>query len=110
MKAISDLQRTALTVAAAAWVTLLAPLSTHAATPDASRVAKAEAELKARFDKADANHDALLTRDEAKGKMPRVYSHFDEIDAAHKGAISLDDIETFLMGKLQEQQKQVAQK
>ncbi len=73
-------------------------------------IAKVQVELEARFHKADANHDGLLTRDEAKGTMPRVFSHFDEIDAAHKGALSLDDIESFLMSKMQERQKQVVQK
>lgn len=84
-------------------VALLQGATSQAADSDA-RIAKAEEMLKARFEKADVNHDALLTREEARGVMPRVYSHFDAIDTAHKGTVSVDDIETFLMRKLQERQ------
>ena len=48
--------------------------------------------FKERFDAADANHDGLLTKEEAQGKMPKVYEHFDEIDTEHKGAVSERDI------------------
>ena len=50
-------------------------------------------ELQKRFAAADANSDGKLTRDEAKAKMPRIAEHFDEIDAAHAGSITMADIE-----------------
>ena len=54
-------------------------------------------ELKKRFDAADANHDGKLTKDEAKAGMPRIAEHFDEIDTAHTGAITMADIERWGM-------------
>jgi Ca2+-binding EF-hand superfamily protein len=53
------------------------------------------AELQKRFAAADVNGDGRLTRDEAKGKMPRVYEHFDEIDTTKSGSVSLADIATY---------------
>ena len=40
---------------------------------------------------------ARLSREEAQAKMPRLYEHFDEIDAAHAGSISLADIQAWRM-------------
>ena len=59
---------------------------------DADRAQHLQAALQKRFAAADANGDGKLTKDEAKGKMPMVYQHFDEIDAAHTGAITMADI------------------
>ena len=56
-----------------------------------------EEQLQQRFSAADANHDGKLTRDEAKAGMPRIAEHFDEIDAAHAGTITLVDIERWLV-------------
>lgn len=67
--------------------------------PNAARLDKARTELQKRFDAADANRDGKLTREEAQAKMPRIYKNFDAIDTAHAGAISLSDIETFLVSK-----------
>ena len=77
----------ALSVSSAAFVV-------HAA--DGARAERLQAELQKRFTAADANGDGRLTRDEAKGKMPRVYEHFDEIDSAHAGSISVADITAFV--------------
>jgi hypothetical protein len=52
-------------------------------------------ELQKRFAAADANGDGKLTRDEAKKGMPFVYKHFDEIDTAKKGEITMADIAAF---------------
>ena len=62
---------------------------------DTGRAQKMADELQKRFMAADANGDGKLTRDEAKGKMPFVSKHFDEIDTAHAGTITLADIATF---------------
>lgn len=53
------------------------------------------AKLQERFASADANHDGRLTKDEAKAGMPFVYKHFDEIDKAKAGAITMADIAAF---------------
>jgi Ca2+-binding EF-hand superfamily protein len=50
-----------------------------------------------RFAAADKNGDGKLTRDEAKGKMPRVYDNFATIDRDKKGYVTLKEIESTLM-------------
>ena len=45
-----------------------------------------------RFNAADSNGDGKLTRDEAKSGMPGVYKHFDDIDSAKKGYVTVEDI------------------
>lgn len=49
-------------------------------------------QLQSRFEAADTNHDGKLTRAEAQAGMPRVARNFDQIDAGHKGYVTLDDI------------------
>jgi Ca2+-binding EF-hand superfamily protein len=51
--------------------------------------------LKERFAAADKNGDGKLSRDEAKAGMPFVYKHYDEIDKAHTGAITMADITAY---------------
>jgi Ca2+-binding EF-hand superfamily protein len=64
-----------------------------AAQPSADQIQQAMAsELPKRFARADVNHDQRLTREEAKGVMPRVYSHFDEIDTEKHGYVTEQDI------------------
>lgn len=86
----------ALIVALAAIVPATAALAQTTATGRAERV---QAELQKRFTAADANADGRLTRDEAKGKMPQVYAHFDEIDAAHNGFVTLADIQAYAIAQ-----------
>ncbi|CAN7264578.1 hypothetical protein [Polaromonas sp. LjRoot131] len=71
----------------------------HAQAPKAGRMEKARTELQNRFEAADTNKDGKLTREEAQAKMPKVYKNFDAIDAGHTGAISLADIEAFVVSK-----------
>jgi Ca2+-binding EF-hand superfamily protein len=71
----------------------------HAQVPKADRMEKARTELQKRFEAADTNKDGKLTREEAQAKMPKVYKNFDAIDASHAGAISLADIEAFVVSK-----------
>ena len=81
-------------------IAALVPASVAFAQPaDAGRAAQMQAELQKRFAAADANGDGRLTRDEAKGKMPLVYKHFDEIDTAHSGSVTLADIATFAIAQ-----------
>lgn len=79
--------------------TLALTATAHAQAPNAARLEKARGELQKRFEAADANKDGKLTREEAQAKMPHIYKNFDMIDTGHTGAISLADIETFLVSK-----------
>jgi len=79
---------------------LFLPAGTAFAQADkAERAQQMAAEMQKRFAAADANADGKLTKDEAKGKMPFVYKHFDEIDSAHGGAVTLADIAAFARTK-----------
>jgi Ca2+-binding EF-hand superfamily protein len=55
--------------------------------------AKMDQEIKQRFAKCDKNHDGKLTKEEAKGCMPRIYDHFDYIDSAGNGYVTVAQIE-----------------
>jgi hypothetical protein len=74
----------------------LGTASAMAQAKDAERAQKMQAELQKRFAAADANADGKLTKDEANGKMPMVFKHFDEIDSAHTGAVTMADIAAFV--------------
>ena len=50
-------------------------------------------EIKQRFAKCDKNHDGKLTKEEAKGCMPRIYDHFDYVDSAGNGYVTVAQIE-----------------
>ncbi|WP_028221304.1 EF-hand domain-containing protein [Paraburkholderia oxyphila] len=52
-------------------------------------------QLQSRFEAADTNHDGKLTKAEAQAGMPLVAKNFDQIDATHKGYVTLDDIAQF---------------
>jgi Ca2+-binding EF-hand superfamily protein len=53
--------------------------------------------LEARFSAADVDHDGKLTRTEAQAGMPRVASYFDAIDTGHRGYVTLEQIEQFVV-------------
>ena len=50
-------------------------------------------EIADRFAICDKNHDGKLTRDEAKGCMPRVYQHFSYLDSENKGYVTIAQIQ-----------------
>jgi len=86
-------------------VPLLAALVSAGALAQASEPGRGRemaAELKKRFSAADANHDGLLTRDEAKNGMPFVYRNFDAIDTARTGQLSMAEIAAFFRAKAAE--------
>jgi Ca2+-binding EF-hand superfamily protein len=66
---------------------MLVPLIAHA--DDASR----DKEIAERFSKCDLNHDGKLTKEEANGCMPRIYSNFSYIDSANKGYVTVAEIQ-----------------
>jgi Ca2+-binding EF-hand superfamily protein len=51
---------------------------------------------KERFTAADTDHDGMLTKAEAQKGMPFVAKHFDDIDAAKAGKVSLADITKYM--------------
>ncbi|AJK48694.1 EF-hand domain-containing protein [Burkholderia plantarii] len=57
--------------------------------------------LEQRFAAADADHDGKLTLAEAQAGMPRLAAHFDEIDTARQGYVTLDQIEQFAASRRQ---------
>ncbi|MFZ0871975.1 MAG: EF-hand domain-containing protein [Rhodanobacter sp.] len=57
------------------------------------------------FDAADANHDGLLSKDEAKaGHVPFIVKNFDAIDTGHRGLVSKDDVHQFIQRALMRSQ------
>ena len=70
-----------------AGIWFLMPLTSQA--DDASR----NKEIAERFAKCDVNRDGRLTKEEAKGCMPRIYDHFSYIDSGNKGYITVAQIQ-----------------
>ena len=66
---------------------LAAPILVHA--DEATR----DQEIVERFAKCDTNKDGKLTKEEAKGCMPRIYSNFSYIDSSGKGYVTVAEIQ-----------------
>ena len=66
---------------------MLVPLVAHA--DDVSR----DKEIAERFAKCDINRDGKLTKEEANGCMPRIYSNFSYIDSENKGYVTVAEIQ-----------------
>lgn len=66
---------------------LASPILAHA--DDASR----DQEIVERFAKCDTSKDGKLTKEEAKGCMPRIYSNFSYIDSSNKGYVTVAEIQ-----------------
>jgi hypothetical protein len=62
---------------------------------DPGRGEQMQAKLQKRFAAADTNGDGKLSKEEAKNGMPFVYKHFDEIDTAKSGSITMAEIVAF---------------
>jgi Ca2+-binding EF-hand superfamily protein len=69
-----------------------AGLAQDAATPAQQNMRQ---QFMKRFNAADTNGDGKLTRDEAKAGMPFVYKHFDDMDTAKKGFVTVEDIAAY---------------
>jgi Ca2+-binding EF-hand superfamily protein len=63
------------------------------AMPVSADEASRNKEIQERFSQCDVNRDGKLTRDEAKGCMPRIYDHFSRIDTQNKGYVTVAEIE-----------------
>lgn len=72
-----------------------ASLAACARGSGAGRAEQLRGELQQRFAAADANADGRLTREEARGRMPWVYRHFDAIDGAGSGSVTMAQIEAY---------------
>ena len=68
-------------------ILLALPILAHA--DEASR----DREIVERFAKCDTNKDGRLTKEEAKGCMPRLYSNFSYIDSSNKGYVTVAEIQ-----------------
>jgi len=68
---------------------VLMAFSPSAFADDASR----NQEIAQRFAKCDKNHDGKLTKEEAKGCMPRIYDHFSYIDSDGNGFVTVAEIQ-----------------
>ena len=68
-------------------VLLETPILAHA--DEASR----DQEIVERFAKCDTNKDGKLTKEEAKGCMPRIYNNFSYIDSTNKGYVTVAEIQ-----------------
>jgi hypothetical protein len=86
-------------------ISALILMHTAGAASGDQRLAKRAAQLQARFEQADGDHDGKLTRAEAKAGMPRIYEHFDEIDTSHNGVLTLEDIKAYAVAKMSQRQK-----
>lgn len=62
------------------------------ANPVLADNASRDQEIEQRFAMCDKNHDGKLTKEEAKGCMPRIYDHFDYIDSAGNGYVTVTQI------------------
>jgi len=68
---------------------ILMSLALPSYADDASR----DREIAERFAKCDVSNDGKLTREEAKGCMPRIYDHFSYIDSDNKGYVTVAEIQ-----------------
>ena len=66
--------------------------------PAAGTTAAAPAQPDAVFQRADANHDGKLTRDEA-ARIPAIAEKFDQLDKDKDGLLSLDEVKAAEMPK-----------
>lgn len=73
-----------------------APMAAPAGAMDPPPASKKEAD--AAFDRADANHDGKLTRNEAAA-IPWLAEHFDEVDTTHQGFVTKGQFEGAAMKK-----------
>lgn len=73
-----------------------AALTLGATTSFAQAAGGRGAEMKKKFEAADANGDGKLSKDEVKGKFPVIEKHFDEIDTTHSGAISMKEVAVWM--------------
>ena len=72
-----------------------AVLAGASAVAGAAQAAPTASMVAAKFQLADIDGNGKLTRDEAKANMPRVAKAFDQLDAAKRGYLTLDQVQAF---------------
>lgn len=75
------------------FLSLSALSAAHAEALTPAQQDKLQATLEQRFAQADANKDGQVTREEAKGVMPRLFRNFERVDADHSGAVTMAEIQ-----------------
>ena len=85
--------------AGAAFLVILVAATPSAFAQQAGGRQQARQQLESRFAAADANHDGKLDKAEAQAGMPRLAEHFDEIDTDHAGAVTLRQVERWLIAQ-----------
>ena len=75
------------------FLSLSALSAAHAEALTPAQQGKLQATLEQRFAQADANKDGQVTREEAKGVMPRLFRNFERVDADHSGAVTMAEIQ-----------------
>jgi methionyl-tRNA synthetase len=73
-----------------------AQTATPAMGDNPQRMAQMAQQLQSRFANANTTQDGKLTRQQAAAGMPMVARHFDEIDTAKAGYVTLPQIEAFM--------------
>lgn len=64
-------------------------LAAESGTPRRSQHAE---QLRERWTQADANHDGMLSREEAQQGMPKLAQHFDQLDRNGDGQLTADEL------------------
>ncbi|MGL4573472.1 MAG: hypothetical protein ACRCV9_01645 [Burkholderiaceae bacterium] len=77
-----------------AFYALFLSASAAFAQPTPEQMQQINAQLEGRFTAADTNKDGCVTKEEAKGKMPRLYSNFERADKDKKGCVTMDGLKT----------------
>ena len=59
---------------------------------------------KERWDKADANHDGMLSREEMRQGMPRLARHFDRLDRDGNGEVTPEELRAAFQARKHQRQ------
>ena len=94
---VSSLLQSAPTRAAALPATMSSAAVPMAPSPSAAPMrVRRSGGVAQHFEAANLSHDGHLTRDQAgKADWSRVFRHFDEIDADHRGWVTVEQIHAF---------------
>jgi hypothetical protein len=75
-------------------------MSGNAAGGSPERMEQMAQQLQSRFANANTTRDGKLTKQQALAGMPMVARHFDEIDTANAGYVTLPQIEAFMQQRM----------